>query len=339
MKKTITILLLLVSAVLFSQETARQFIDKGIALHDAGKYTEALEQYNKALSVQKDSDDAIYEMGATYSAMKDYAKAIECADKVIKLETHLLGKAYLLKGISLDYSGKPKEAIEVYKKGMKKAPDFNRLDYALAVTSYNLKEFKDTEEALYSSLKKNPLHANSHYLLGFINADKRTKSMLALFNFLILEPTGSKANVAFNTISKFQKTGVEVKDDKSINVTISLDNKDDEFSPAEMTLSMLEASNNMDENKSKSDFQLFSENTKSFFNVLGELQANNKNKGFWWSFYVSFFYDLAKNDEMYETFTYYVYQDVQNTAVESWLIANKGRVEKFKDWVSNHKRK
>jgi len=339
MKNFIVALLLVAPIALFSQETARQLIDKGIALHDAGKYPEALEQYNKALIVEKDNDDALYEIGTTYSAMKDFPKAIEYADKVIKLETRLVGQAYLLKGINLDYSGKSKDAIAVYKKGMKKAPEFNRLDYALAVTSYNIKEFKDAEDALHSSLLKNPLHANSHYLLATINAGNRTKSMLALFNFLILEPTGNRANVAFNTISSFQKRGVEVKDDKTINVSINLDKKDDEFSPAEMMLSMLEASKNMEENKSKSDFQIFSENTKSFLTVLGELQANNKNKDFWWSFYVGFFYDLAKNEEMYETFTYYIYQDVQNTAVESWLVGNKEKVARFTDWVSTYKRK
>jgi len=339
MKNLIVALLLVAPLALFSQETARQLIDKGIARHDAGKYTEAIAFYDKALAVEKDNDEALYETGTTYSAMKDYSKAIAYADKVIKLETRLLGQAYLLKGINLDYSGKPREAIAAYKKGMKKAPEFNRLDYALAVTSYNLKEFKDTEEALHSSLLKNPLHANSHYLLATVNADKRTKSMLALFNFLILEPTGNRANMAFNTLSSFQKRGVEVKDDKTINVSINLDNKDDEFSAAEMMLSMLEASKNMEENKSKSDFQMFSENTKSFFMVLGELQANNKSNEFWWRFYVSFFYDLAKNDEMYETFIYYIYQDVQNTAVESWLIANKDKVARFTDWVSTYKRK
>ena len=340
MKKTLLVVLLLITPIaLFSQETARQLIDKGIALHDQGKYTEALDLYSKALAVDEDSDEALYEMGTTYSAMKDYARAVEYADKVIKLDTRLVGQAYLLKGINLDYSGKPKDAIAVYKKGMKKVPEFNRLDYALAVTSYNLKDYKDTEEALKSSLTKNPLHASSHYLLATINSDKRVKSMLALFNFLILEPTGNRANFAFNTISKFQKRGVEVKDDKTINVSINLDNKDDEFSAAEMMLSMLEASKNMEENKSKSDFQIFSENTKSFFTVLGELQANNKNKDFWWSFYVGFFYDLAKNEEMYETFSYYVYQDVKNTAVETWLISNKDKVEKFTNWVTAYKRK
>jgi len=338
MMKTSLLLLLIVPITLFSQETARQFIDQGVILHDKGNYAEALVFYDKALAIDENNLDALYEKGATYCAMKDYANAVEYADRVIKSETSLLGKAYLLKGVSLDYWGKPKEAIEVYKKGIKKVPDYNRLDYSLGLTSYNNKDYKTAQQAWQNSLKKNPIHANSHYMMGILNSDKRTKSMLSLFNFLILDPTGKKANMAFNTISKYQKRGVEVKDDKSINVNINIDDQDDDFSSAEMMISLLEAGKNSEENSSKSDFQIFSENTKSFLMVLGELKSNNKKKDFWWGYYVGFFYDLTKNDEMYETFTYYVYQDVQNTAVENWLAANKEKVTLFKDWVKNYKR-
>lgn len=103
-------------------------------------------------------------------------------------------------------------------------------------------------------------------------------------------------------------------------------------------LSMLEASKNMEENKAKSDFELFSENTRSFFMVLGELQENGKNKGFWWDNYVRFFYDLARNDEMYEAFTYYISQNMNYTVVENWMLKNPDKVAKFKDWVLNYKR-
>lgn len=340
MKKICLLLLIFISppVALFGQDAVAQLVNQGVALFDSGKYNEALATYEKALKIDANNDGVLYEMGLTYLGLKNYPKAIECADKVIDMGTKLLGKAYLLKGSALDYSGKPKEAINVFKKGIKKVPDYNSLYYSVALTSYNQKDYKEAEEALQESLKLNPLHANSHYLMGVLKLNEKSKSLLAMFNFLITEPTGNRANTAFSIVSNHQKQGVEVKDDNSVNINLSsLDGKDD-FAISDMALSMMEATKHTEENKSKSDFEMFSENTKSFFTELGELQQNNKKTDFWWKFYVGFFYDLAKNDEMYETFSYYVYQDVKNTAVESWLQKNPERVKKFKEWVVNYKR-
>lgn len=339
MKKIIVTLLILCSSVMASaQQTANQLITEGVALFDDGKYSEALTIYEKALKIEPDNDDVVYEMGLTYAQLKDYDKAIDCANKVIKKNNKLLAKAYLLKGSALDYSGKPKDAIKVFKEGTKKVPANNSLYYSIAITSYNQKEFKEAEEALQSSLQINPLHANSHFLMGVLKMGEKSKSMLAFYNYLIIEPTGKRANVAFTTVSGKQKEGVEVKDDKSINITLNGLNEKDDFSTADMSIALAEAAKHTEENKNKSDFEMFSENTKSFFMILGELQANNKKKDFWWKYYVGFFYDLARNDEMYETFSYYIYQDVRSTAVENWLQKNPDRVSKLREWVTNYKR-
>jgi Tfp pilus assembly protein PilF len=336
--KKLLLLLVLVSPVTLFAQTAKELVSEGVELYDNGKYTEALAVYEKARKIDPKDDGIIYEMGLTYSRLKDYTKAIECADKVIAMDTDLLAKAYLLKGSALDYSGKPKDALSVFKKGIKKRPDYYSLYYSVALTSFNQKEYEQAEEALQSCLKLNPLHVNSHYLMGVLKTDEKSKSMLALLNFLIVEPTGKRANVAFNVISGQHKQGVKVEDDNSITVTVNDLNSKDDFSVSDMFLSMSQATNHIEENKGKSDFELFSENTMSFFRELGELQEKNKKTDFWWKFYVGFFYDLAKDKELYETFSYYVYQDVQSTAVETWLQKNPDRVKKLQDWVVNYKR-
>lgn len=338
MKRFLICILCFTTYFFYGQQNAADFVADGVQLHDKGDYKGALAQYEKALAIDKNNPGALYEMAVTYSKIKEYTKSIENADKIIKADGPLTGKGYLIKGISLDYSGKSKEAISTFKKGIKKAPEFNSLYYALAITTYNLKEYGETEKALQGSLKVNPLHGNSHYLLGTLVADERTKSMLAYFNFLITEPTGQRANKTYNELLKQQKLGVTFEDDKNISVKISY-NKDNDFNVAEMMLSMMEASKTSDENKGKSDFTLFSENTKSLFRLLGELKTKDKMKGFWWDYYVDFFSALANNDAMYETFTYYISQDINSVAIETWLQENPEKIEAFREWVINYKRK
>jgi tetratricopeptide (TPR) repeat protein len=66
------------------------FIDKDYAayatiLADAGKFTEALEQYNKVLSSSAAKPETYKELATLYSQMKDHAKAAEATQKYIDM--------------------------------------------------------------------------------------------------------------------------------------------------------------------------------------------------------------------------------------------------------------
>lgn len=338
MRKIITCLLLAIATPVFAQDSVEDLIKEGVTLHDEGNFEQAIKAYQKVLAIEKDNLEAKYEIALSYTGMKEHTKAIEYAEELIKSKTDYVAKGYHLKGMNLDYSGKKKEAIAAFKKGIKASPEYTTLYYSVAITSMAIEEYKDAEKALKDGLEINPNHAASNYMLAVLHQDERPKSLLALYYFLILEPEGQRSNAAYNLILSQHKIGVEVKDSQSITVSIKAPDENDEFAPAELMLSMLEASKNMEENKAKSDFELFSENTRSFFMVLGELQENGKNKGFWWDNYVRFFYDLARNDEMYEAFTYYISQNMNYTVVENWMLKNPDKVAKFEDWVLNYKR-
>jgi len=322
----------------FAQSTAKEFIKAGVHLHDKGDYTGALENYEKALTVEKNNEEAYYEMGLTYLNMKKFDKAIECADKLIKNKKEYVAMGYHLRGMSLDYMGKPKDALAAFKKGTKADPNYTTLFYSMAITLVAFNDNEMAKKALEEGLSHNRYHKKSHYMLGVLMQDERPQSLLALYHYLLLEPTGRLSNTAYNLILSQQKIGVEVNDNKSINITLKpIDDKDD-FSAAEVMLSMLEATKGLEENKNKSDFEMFSENTKSFLQVLKELDEKDKHKGFWWDFYVDFFSDLISNDERYETFTYYISQDIKSTSVETWLRKNPERVAILENWVANYKK-
>ena len=330
MKKIIGSLLLAMSFCLgvFAQETAvNNFIIEGIKMHDKGDYTGAIEFYKKALLSDKNSIQASYEIASSYLALKDYENALKYADKVIVRNRDYVDQAYILKGSALDLSGKQFEAIKIYKLALKKYTKNHLLYYNLALTSFNLKNYKDADDALLKALKLNPLHAGSHFLLGLsmIGQEKRVQGILALYNFLLLEPKSKRSASALLALEDEWKNTAK---GKSGNKTAPAEKEEDEFSTALLMLDILESSKKNEANKNKPAITLFIENTNAFFTILGEVKKDKK--GFWWNFYVDYFYTVANNHHT-EALCYYITQS-KDDAYKLWLNDNMKKMEAFSEW-------
>ncbi|HVX50014.1 MAG TPA: tetratricopeptide repeat protein, partial [Chitinophagaceae bacterium] len=275
-----------VFTITHAQNTATDtYIKEGIRLYDNGDYKAAKEQYIKALAIDSNSSTANYEMANTCFEMQEYQNAVNYADKVVKLKSPDSEQAYVIKGSALDMLGKPADAVDVYKLGIIIFPQSHLLYYNLALTLFNNKgDNKEIEDNLQLALQLNPLHPTCHLLMGYlmVNEGKRVKALLALYNFLLLEPNTGRAAKALNLLYAQLSKGVKKENEKSTTINLSLNKDDgDEFSAAELMLSLLEASKGIEKNKDKTENELFIDNTASFFQVLGELKKDNKD--FWWT--------------------------------------------------------
>lgn len=332
-------LYLLFGLVLFpnflsGQTNIDSLIQQGVYYHDAGKYDKAIELYKQALSIDPNSDVANYEIAMTYMYAKDYENSIKFSDKVIDIGKNNVLQAYITKGSSLDYLGKTDESIKILEKGLKKFGANYLLYYNLGYDYYKIKNYNKAEEAFTNAIKANTNHASSHLLLGYLMADQKrnVQSLLCLYYFLFLEPDTERSKTAFRILD--EQFGGNVQPDKEkpnqINIVLNNDQIDSEFGPANLMISMLEASKSIEENKGKSEEQLFVENTKSFFKILGELKKD-KNKGLWWDFYVPFFNDLANSDHI-DTYCYYITQSSKDKSLE-WLKNNNPKIVLFDQWL------
>lgn len=334
-------LLLALCVVTFSalgqESKVRQHIQEGIKLHDSGEYKKAIDEYKKALKVDPKNPGVHYEIASSYFAMKNYKKAIEYSDNVIGSKSEFVDMAYIVKGSALDLLGKPKDAIKSYKKGIKENPDSYMLHYNLALTYFNQEDDKNAEESCMKAIELNRSHPTSHLLLGSIMhaKNKRVQTLLAYYHFLMLEPTSERAKGVYAALVELQQKGVSKEDNNTTVINISMpDKKDgDEFSAAELMISMLEASKSLEENEGKSEEVLFYENTESFFTILGELK--DKQKSFWWETYVDFFYAMV-NAKHTEAFCYYISLAKEDTEeVTDWLEDNEDKIEEFSNWYDN----
>jgi tetratricopeptide (TPR) repeat protein len=295
-------------------------------MYDKGDYEGALEMYKKALTSNPASIQAKYEIASTYLQLKDYINAIKYSEKVIAANRDYVDQAYILKGSALDNLHKPTDAVMVYKQALKKFPKSQLLYYNLALTSFGLKDFKTTDDACIKALKLNPLHANTHFLLALsqLTQGKRVPAMLALYNFLLLEPKSKRSPSAMQALDdEWKKQTVKEKPGSKDG---------DEFYTAGLMLDILESSKKNEANKNKPAIVLLAENTNTFFTVLGESKKDKK--GFWWNFYVDYFYTLAQNHHT-ESLCYYITQS-KDDAYDEWLKENLKKMEAFSEWYTKY---
>ena len=337
MKNFLLILGILLTTSCFGQGKIDSLVKIGIQYHDNGEYEKAIKVYNEALKIDPKSTLVNYELALTYMYSGDNEKVIKHSDVVIKQKKDHLLPAYIAKGSALDNLGKTKQSIELFKKAITEFGDNYLLYYNLGVNYSKIQDNINAEKAFINAIMNNPNHTSSHYGLALVEKEQnqRVQSLLSLYYFLFLEPSSKRAEIAYQLLKEQLVGSVKKDENNPMNINIFLDPQrmDSEFSPAELMLAMLEASNPLEENKTPDE--LFVDNTKSFFTVLGELSENDKKTNIWWSVYVPFFYDLAKS-EYIDVFCYFISISSNENARE-WLKTNNEKFENFGKWINEER--
>ncbi len=120
------LLILLISAFTTAQsQTAESYYDNGKTLESDGKYEEAVTAFKKAISLNANYTDALYELGWCYNELAQYSDAVTPLKKANQLSPK--ASVYLELGYAQQYSGNTEDAIASYKK----AVQLNN-EYALA---------------------------------------------------------------------------------------------------------------------------------------------------------------------------------------------------------------
>lgn len=327
--------LLLVHFFAFAQ-APKERIQEGVRLHKEGKYQDAIALYQGILTEYPNDFTTHYELAMSYMAIKDYPNSTKHCDIVIESNFEEKDLAYLLKGAMLDYSGKPNEALQVFRDGIKHNPENHRLHYSVALTSFNQKLYGDAEKALHNAIEIDPFHASSHMLLTYVNytLEERVKTLLSAYFFLLLEPQGNRANQVFPMLEEMHQKGVSKEGDKNISVQLKSNFDKDEFGTVEMFLGLSQA-NLLSNDKNKTDYELFAERGSLLFSILGD-QKKDKT-GFYWNFYVDFYKQLTKEIYLKQVFFNRIYTFKNLEENISWLNKHDSDVEKFFFWLENFK--
>lgn len=320
-----------------SNDKADQLVREGVALHDQGNYKGAVKKYEKALSIDKNNTTAMQEATLSYTALKDYSKAIAYCDKLLAIgNVDQEEQVYVNKGTAQDLMGKPQDAIKTYKEGIKKYPGVYLLHFNLAITYSQTEQPELAIESLQKALSINPEHASSNLVLAYINyyEKKNVRSLLGTYYFLLLEPKGNRAQNALDHLGKLIDEGVQKKGNNTIDIHMTSDrDTSDIFFSARVFLPLMAATKLTGDKDDRSKFDLFYEYTEAVVGYISPLADEHKDD-FYVKIYVNFL-KKAKEDGYLKPFCYWITQGRYSESAK-WLADNTDEATEFITWFQKY---
>ena len=189
-QKRILFLLVMMFTVVFAygQETdeksekADALCKEGVALHDEGKYEEAIKKYDEALKVKPDCYLAMAEKAYSLYSMDKKSDAKKIIEKIIKKQPtdFDISHTYLMYANILDDEGDQLKALEIYGKALESVDAtnldgiqqivYNRAVVLSKLTDENKKKVEGWEDDMLFSLDRSlrlmPYHPRSLLLMG-----------------------------------------------------------------------------------------------------------------------------------------------------------------------------
>lgn len=333
------------SIISFSQnkDDAKIKVDEGIALHDSGKYNEALAKYDEALNLDKNNQIALTEKAMTLESLKRYDDAIEVSKQVLKLYPNEDNKTlYVTYANSLDHSNKASEALKIYDEGIKKYPDYFYLYFNKGIALVNLKENDKAILLFQQATKLNPNHSSSFNALAILEQSNRIASVLAFSRYLVIDNKSSRAKGNFETLMKLMNKGVSKTGDKSVSLSIDSSTLDkinkkkkgeNDFSSTDMVLSMASALDYDEKNKDKTDVEKFIIKFQTLCQSMAETQKNQK--GYYREFLAPYFIEMEKKN-LVEPFAYKIFLSSKNPDVSNYNKEHSDKIEEFQSWSKNY---
>lgn len=138
-----------------SEQNSKYYYNKATVYSDEGKYTLAVDNFKKALAIEPDSIEIIFNLGITYINKKEYDSAVECFEKVLKVSPD---EVAALSNIALAHSKKFEfdKSINYYKKVLEINPEDTSTFKDLGDVYTKDKQYDNAIEYYNNFLKAHP---------------------------------------------------------------------------------------------------------------------------------------------------------------------------------------
>ena len=126
----------------------RQYVRKGNRLFKKGDYSNALLEYQKALSVNENNTQAIYNMGCAALQMGNDSLAVKQFETAGRAETNKIRKAQAFHniGVVMQAHQQYDQAIEAYKEALRNNPTDNETRYNLVLCKRQQKQNQQDQQ-------------------------------------------------------------------------------------------------------------------------------------------------------------------------------------------------
>lgn len=184
----------------------------GIAYYKSGNRGEALENFQKAASLNPDSCRNCYNLAVVLDESGNTDEAIKVLRKVISLQQDFV-EAYSNLGILLSNQNRHHEALDIYRKGLEVNPGEYSLYYNMGITFSECMEFEKAEKAYRTALKLRTDEHEIYYYLGavLVQLHKYNEAVETYKKALKVQPEDSELfyNIAM-VYSLLQETDIAI---------------------------------------------------------------------------------------------------------------------------------
>ncbi|MGL4520303.1 MAG: tetratricopeptide repeat protein [Phocaeicola sp.] len=144
----ITGMLMLATGSLFAQKTERDYLRSGNKLYNDSLFIKAEVDYRKALDVDPQSTDAMFNLANSLLMQEKAKEAMEMLESVVKVEKEKekLAEAYHNMGVILQASKQYAPAVDAYKQALRNNPKDNETRYNLALAQKMLKDQEQEQD-------------------------------------------------------------------------------------------------------------------------------------------------------------------------------------------------
>ena len=197
-------------AIALDPRNGRWHYELGLTYLREGSLEAARTELEKAAELRPRDRIVFAALGTAYTRLKMLKKAAEAQQKSFALtqesdrETHRLAQleSNFTRAQSLEFSGRPQEAIEVYQEILKTSPEEPQVFFALARLHLNLHQPKLAEEYIRRAIEFRPEKADYHqlYAMALIGLDHPKEAEAEIRTAILLDPTDGTSQNALGDL-------------------------------------------------------------------------------------------------------------------------------------------
>jgi len=211
--------------------SVKKAFNDGNNAYKLGQYQQALEYYNKALSIDSTFYSAYYGKGLTLKKMRKYREAAEAYHGAIR-HNPTYTEAYVALGKIYTALNKHDDAVETYQKGVKNDPSSAKLYYELgAVYLNNKKDYQKAYQNFSKAVQLNPEYDLAFYSLGVSLTElaRYDEAVMALENALAVTKRRNWESPYYRLAVVYNKQG---NHSAAKEAAVNALNADSDYAPA-----------------------------------------------------------------------------------------------------------
>jgi len=147
------------------QPTARTFLELGITNNINSEFSEAIDEFKRAIELKPDYAEAYYHMGQAYFSLHRYDESYAAHKNSVKYDPKS-ADAHFSFGVISYMLGNDKEAIDALKKVLNVDPNHVNAYMKLGNIYLELKQYQDATDTYEKVLKIKSKSAEARYSLG-----------------------------------------------------------------------------------------------------------------------------------------------------------------------------